>query len=131
MIVKNMILILFGFILLILGAIGIFLPILPTTPFFIGAAACFSCAPKLTAQLMRIPLFNKYIHNYKHRTGLPRKTVVVSLVFLWVTLLISCILTMSIWIILLLGVIGICVTVHILIISKPRSNRTGTTYENT
>ncbi len=131
MIVKNVILILLGFILLILGTFGIFLPILPTTPFFIGAAACFSCAPRLTAQLMRIPLFNKYILNYKHRTGLPRKTVIVSLVFLWVTLLISCILTMSVWITFLLGVIGICVSVHILMISKPRTKRTGTKYENT
>lgn len=131
MTVKNVILILFGFILLSLGTIGIFFPVLPTTPFVIGAAACFSCAPKLRTWLMRIPVFNKYIENYKYGTGLPKKTVIVSLVYLWVTLLVSCILTMSVWITLLLGFIGIIVTVHILMISKPRNNRMVKNNENT
>ncbi len=131
MIVRNVILIIFGFVLLSLGTIGIFLPILPTTPFVIGAAACFSCAPRLRAQLLRIPLFNKYIQNYKHKTGLPRKTVTISLAFLWGTLLISCILTKSVWITLLLGMVGVCVTVHILMVSKPRNNKSGKNNENT
>ncbi len=131
MIVKNVILILFGFILLSLGAIGIFLPILPTTPFVIGAAACFSCAPRLRARLMRIPVFNKYIENYKYRTGLPKKTVIISLVFLWVTLVTSCILTASVWITLLLGAVGVGVTVHVLTVSKPKKNKSGKKNENT
>ena len=80
---------------------------------------------------MRVPVFNKYIENYTYRTGLPKKTVIASLAFLWVTLLISCILTATIWITLLLGVVGICVTVHVLMVSKPRNNRMVKNNENT
>lgn len=118
MILKNVMLIIFGIILLSLGTVGIFLPLLPTTPFVIGAAACFSCAPKLRAHIMRIPVFSKYIENYKYRAGLPKKTVVFSLVFLWASLLISCILVASAWITLLLSVIGVCVTIHIIMVSR-------------
>jgi uncharacterized membrane protein YbaN (DUF454 family) len=72
---------------------------------------------------MRVPFFNKYIQNYKHRTGLPKTTVIVSLVFLWAMLLISCVLSASIWMIILLGVVGICVTIHILMVSKPKNKQ--------
>jgi uncharacterized membrane protein YbaN (DUF454 family) len=120
MILKSKLLIILGFILLVLGGIGIFLPILPTTPFVLAAAACFSGNAKLTAWLRKSRFFSDYITNYKERTGLRKSTVLISLVFLWVMLGISILHIQSLWAYVLLPVIGIAVTVHILFMSLPK-----------
>ena len=47
-----------GFVSLALGVIGAFLPIMPTTPFLIVAAFCFSkSSPRLHLWLTSMPLF--------------------------------------------------------------------------
>jgi len=110
----------FGLIFLLLGFIGIFLPILPTTPFVLAGVGCLSGTPKLRAQVLKIPIFREYFENYKSGDGLSRKTVISSLTYLWSMLVISMILVSKLWIILLETVIGACVTLHILHVSKPR-----------
>lgn len=109
-----------GFLFLLLGAIGVFLPILPTTPFVIVGTGCLVGTPKLQARILRIPFFREYIENYKERKGLPRRTVAKSLFFLWGMLILSMILTGKPWLLLLLTFIGICVTAHILLIARPK-----------
>lgn len=113
-----------GFLFLLLGAIGVFLPVLPTTPFVIVGTGCLAGTPKLQAKILRIPFFREYIENYKERKGLPRRTVVKSLSFLWGMLILSMILTGKLWLLLLLTFIGVCVTVHILLIAKPKPEMT-------
>ena len=108
-----------GLFLLSLGAVGIFLPILPTTPFVIAGAACLSGTPKLRAQIRRVPMFREHIENYHSRNGLPRKTVVTSLSVLWASLLLSMLLNGQLWLICLLALVGICVTLHILHVARP------------
>lgn len=108
-----------GFLLLALGAIGLLLPVWPTTPFVIGAAACFSCTPRLRARLMRLPFFGEHIRNYEARTGLTRRTLLVSLLFLWAMLLLSCVLVDAIAMRILLPLIGIAVTAHLFIMARP------------
>ena len=120
---KNIILAAIGFAMFALGTIGIVVPLLPTTPFYILAAACFSATPALHTRMMKIPFFNEYISNYKARNGISRKTVIVSLVFLWTMLTISAIIVKRPWIILCLIIVGISVTTHILIVSKPRTHK--------
>lgn len=112
-----------GFLFLGLGAIGVLIPVFPTTPFVICAAACFSCAPALRDRLLRLPFFGEHIRNYNERRGLATRTVVQSLVFLWGMLAISCILVGSWWIVALLAFIGTAVTVHILMMARPRQKK--------
>lgn len=63
---KNALFITLGLLCLTLGALGAFLPILPTTPFALLAAYCFSKgSPKLHAWLLSTKLFGPLIYNWE------------------------------------------------------------------
>lgn len=112
-----------GFLFLALGALGVALPILPTTPFVLLAGGCFASTPRLQAWMMKIPFFNQYLRNYREGCRLPRRTVIQSLVFLWGMLLISAFHMRAPWMAALLAAVGICVTVHILWIARGRKGK--------
>ncbi|NLY71369.1 MAG: DUF454 domain-containing protein [Clostridiales bacterium] len=112
-----------GFIFLGLGAIGLVLPIWPTTPFVLLSVACFSSTPRIKAQIMKIPFFREHIVNYEKRTGLTKRTVWISLAWLWGMLIISMVIIKTPWILALLLVVGIAVTTHILMMAKPNNNK--------
>lgn len=118
---KNAILITVGFLSLALGIIGIVVPVLPTTGFVIIAVSCFSCTPRLRSALLKIKFFREHYENYTTRRGIPKKTLIFSLSYLWLTMIISMILVRSkLWLVLLLLAIAIAVTVHIIWVSKPK-----------
>ena len=112
-----------GFIFLILGAIGIVLPVWPTTPFVLVSIACFSSSPQIKAQILRVPIFREHIENFERKTGLPQKTVRKSLIWLWGTLFISMVVIRDIWIIALLILIGVCVTLYLSSISRAKNDQ--------
>lgn len=120
MTLKNKILIALGFVFLLLGAIGVFLPILPTTPFVLLAAGCFSSSKRLSSWLEKNKFFGEYITNYRDREGLSTAIVVKSLSFLWIMLIISIISIHALWAAIIIPCIGIAVTTHILMIAKPK-----------
>lgn len=111
-----------GFIALAFGTIGLFLPILPTTPFVLLALGCFSTTPRLQAWLLRIGVFREYYESYTEGCPLQRKTVMISLTFLWGMLAISCVLVGNLIMTGVLGLIGLAVTIHILYMMKTRKN---------
>ena len=112
-----------GFIFLALGAIGIFIPVLPTTPFVLLSAACFSSSSKkLNEWLLRSRLFGPFIENYSTGQGISVSRKIASLVFLWTGLIISMVIVRTIWIYIILGVVGIGVTIHILTIKDKKEN---------
>jgi len=79
-----------GIICLVLGTIGMVLPILPTTPFLLAAAACFcKSSPRMYNWLLNNKYFGEYIKNYKEGKGLPLKTKITALTVLWTTIIIS------------------------------------------
>lgn len=112
-----------GVLFLGLGAVGLVLPVWPTTPFVLLAAGCFSVSPTLKARLMRLPFFREHIENYENKTGLTRRTLTVSLVWLWGMLLLSVFLVSKPWLIVLLLCVGAAVTGHLLWMSKARGER--------
>ncbi len=115
-----------GVLALALGAIGIFLPVLPTTPFVLLAGICFSrSSPKSYAYLLKSPTFGPYLENYRTRQGVPLKLKIKSLVMLWSLLLLSAALTGKLWLRLLLIAIGLGVTAHLLSIKTrcPKDDR--------
>lgn len=114
---------LLGFLALGMAAVGLVLPVWPTTPFVLLAIGCFSSSPRLRAKLLNITFFREYYESYVAGKGIRRKTVVASLVFLWGMLLLSVLLVRTLWISLLLLVVGTAVTVHILVLSKGRKKR--------
>ncbi len=67
-----------------LGAIGIFLPILPTTPFLLLSAACYMrSSERMHKWLLGNRWFGEYIRNYQEGKGIPMKTKIVAITFLW------------------------------------------------
>ena len=93
-IVKNRfirgLLIIAGIICVALGTLGIFLPLLPTTPFLLLAAACFARSSKRFYNwLINNKWFGEYIKNYSEGKGIPKKAKVSSIALLWITILIS------------------------------------------
>lgn len=125
---KNILLAGAGLLLLVMGAIGLVLPLWPTTPFVLAAAFCLSSLPNLHARVMKISFVNEYIRNYKDKKGLSPKTVATSLGFLWGMMLLSAFLIRTFWIIGVMALVGLAVTAHILWIAKPKKpqpRRTG------
>ena len=109
-----------GFLLLGLGAVGMLVPILPTTPFVLAASACFTGNPAIRAKLLKITFFREHLTNYRQRTGLKKRTVAVSLGFLWVMLCVSMLVIGTLWCTLLLTCVGAAVTAHLLFIARPK-----------
>lgn len=100
-----------------LGILGIFLPLLPTTPFLLLAAALYSKSSKRFYNgLLNNKWFGRYIRDYREGKGVPLKVKLFSIAFLWITILISAIFVDILWVRILLIVIALGVTVHILMI---------------
>ncbi len=120
---KTILLASLGFIFLGLGAIGLLLPVWPTTPFVLVSVACFSSSPRIKRRIVKIPFFKDHIENYERRTGLSRKMVWISMIWLWGMLFLSMIIIKNLWITVFLSLVGIAVTTHILWMSKAKDIR--------
>jgi uncharacterized membrane protein YbaN (DUF454 family) len=101
---------------LALGIAGIFLPILPTTPFLLLAAACYArSSRRFYNWLISNRFFGEYIRNYLERRGIPPRVKVLSIALLWITIGCSAAFAVdALWLRILLTVIAIGVTAHIL-----------------
>lgn len=103
-----------------LGTAGVFLPLLPTTPFLLLAAACFArSSRRFYDWLLNHKLLGCYVHGYLSGKGLPRRAKWTSIVLLWLTIGISLVFFVGInWVRLLLLVIAVAVTWHILVVGR-------------
>lgn len=76
-----------GVLAVVLAVLGIFLPLLPTTPFLLLASACFMRgSERLHRWLLNNPLFGEYLRNIEGKQGIPLRAKVVTLVLLWASL---------------------------------------------
>lgn len=116
-------LIVIGFLAVGLGILGMFIPVLPTTPFLLLAAACFARSSKRFYHwLLNNKWFGSYIKNYREGKGIPLKIKILSMGFMWITILTSSIFFLdNIYIRILLIVIAIIVTIHISLIKTKKS----------
>ena len=70
-----------------LGAIGIVVPVMPTTVFLLGASCLFAqSSPSLHRRLMEHPRLGAYIR-MAHGRSMPRRAKVVSLMMMWAGIL--------------------------------------------
>ena len=120
--IKKRLIFIGGFISLILGIIGIAIPILPTTPFLLLASAAFAkSSERFNRWLLNNKILGAYIKNYREGKGLPLKIKVLTLSLLWITILISMLFLMDLlWVQILLICIAIAVSTHIILI-KPKN----------
>ena len=106
----------FGIISLGLGILGAFLPVLPTTPLLLLAAACFLRSNRrLYDWLMNHPKLGVYLKNFLKHKAIPYRIKLVSISTLWITLIICAIFVAEHWALRALFLaIAIGVTIHIL-----------------
>jgi uncharacterized protein len=114
--IKKSILIFFGLVSLSFGIIGIFVPLLPTTPFLLLSAACFAkSSNNLYIWMYKNKYFGKYLTNYREGKGIRLKHKISALILLWLSIGYSALFIVnSIWIKLLLFIIALSVTIHII-----------------
>lgn len=105
-----------GSLSLALGIIGIFLPVLPTTPFLLLSAALYvRSSQRLYCWLMNHRQLGSYIKNFRENKAIPLRVKIISVSLVWLTLLYCAFFVAdSWWMSLLFIVIAICVSVHIL-----------------
>ena len=119
--IKKLLCIVLGFICLALGAVGIVLPLLPTTPLVLLAAFCFASGNKrLEAWLIRSRLFGPFIEGYRTGQGISKRRKVVTIVYLWVGLITSMIVIRTTTIYIILSLVGTAVTAHLLIMKTKK-----------
>ena len=115
--IKNALLKVVGFIALILGTAGIVLPLLPTTPFILLAVFCFSSAnPKMAVRLRESRIFGEYLSNWYEGTGVRWRYKIKALILTWVGIGTSIYLMEPLWLSVMLGIIGLCVSTHLLML---------------
>ena len=112
----NILLTILGLISLGLGILGAFLPVLPTTPLLLLAAALFLRGNRnLYDWLMNHPKLGTYISNFVKYKAIPLRVKIVSISTLWITLLYCAVYVASHWALRLFFIlIAIGVTIHIL-----------------
>lgn len=116
--VLKILLIVSGTFFLFLGLIGIFIPILPTTPFLLLAAACYARgSKKFYNWLINNRFLGKYIKNYREGRGISLKIKIITISILWITILFTTFLIVTNLLLqIILLIIAICVTIHLLTI---------------
>ena len=113
----------FGTISLTLGIIGIFLPLLPTTPFLLLAAACYCRgSEKMHTWLVEHKVFGKYIKDYEEERGIRKRAKITAIVTMWASILLciwyldhsNSIPDILLYVQVLLIIILVGVTIHLL-----------------
>lgn len=97
-----------------LGFLGIFVPLVPTTPFLLVAAFCFArSSDRLYQRLLDNRWFGRYIRDY--RAGrIRRRERIITLIIMWLVIGAAAMLFVSTWWArLLLMVVPVCVTLFL------------------
>ena len=114
-----------GTICLSLGAIGIFVPLLPATPFLLVAAACYMrSSERMYNWLLNNRWFGTYIKNYREGKGIPLKTKIIAISFLWAAILYSTIMVVDEVLVAQLVLLIIACVVSIHLVRIPTFKRT-------
>lgn len=114
---KKYLLVIGGTLSLGLGIFGMFLPVLPTTPFLLLAAYCYlRSSQRLYNWLMNHRILGNYLQNYIKYHAISKTAKIASLVTLWVSLSISIAVIDSLAVRLVLVGVGIGVSIHLLML---------------
>ncbi len=118
----RLLLVVAGTLALVTGVVGIFVPLLPTTPLLVLAAALYMrSSDRLYGWLVTNRVTGRYISNYRERRGMSPRHKALTLALLWASLGSSAAFaTHSTPIRLVLAAVGVAVTVHVLLLRACR-----------
>ncbi len=116
--VKRILYISIGTLLLVIGSIGVVIPVLPTTPFLLLAAACYiRGSERLYHWMLNNRIFGEFIRNYREGRGITLRNKLSAIVLLWLTISVSALFMIEIPIVkAILFLIAIAVSAHILLL---------------
>ncbi|OEO24226.1 hypothetical protein AX279_20650 [Pseudomonas sp. J237] len=104
-----------GWLSVALGVIGIFLPVLPTTPFLLLAAACFMrSSERFYLWLTSHPHLGPWIRDYLDGEGIPLKGKIYAISLMWLSIGFSCYLVPLFWARTFMLTSAVLVTLYIL-----------------
>lgn len=104
-----------GTVALLLGIVGIFLPLLPTTPFLLLASACYMRgSDRMHHWLMNQRHLGPYLRSYQQGRGIPLRAKITALALMWTSLTVSMWFVPLPWVRALLLIPGIAVTIYLL-----------------
>ncbi len=113
-----------GTVALILAVLGLFLPLLPATPFLLLASACYlRGSDRLHGWLMNNKIFGPYLAAMQSGGGIPMRAKIMALVFLWASLAVSAWFIQIAWLRIGLLIPGVAVTVYVLKAKTLRASR--------
>jgi uncharacterized membrane protein YbaN (DUF454 family) len=112
----KILLIVCGTLCVALALVGMFIPILPTTPFLLLAAVCYArSSERFYHWLLNNRWFGEFIRNYRAGRGIPLREKTLMLSMLWLTMGISILFVVSAWWIRLILVgIAVGVSIHLI-----------------
>ena len=113
---KKKIYIFLGTLFVVLGVIGMFVPLMPSTVFLLLAAACYARgSQRFYDWLMNHPTLGSTIRHYRDGLGLPLRQKLMTMLLLWSTIGASGYFFVEKgWVKILLVVIASCVSLHLL-----------------
>jgi len=99
-----------------LGVAGIFIPVLPTVPLLLLAAACFArSSERFHGWLLGHPYLGPMIRDYMDGQGIPLRAKIVAISTIWISISISTLFLIPLfWVKVFLIAIGLCVTIYLL-----------------
>jgi len=75
-----------GTVAVVMGVVGIFVPMWPTTPFLLLAVVCYvRSSDRLYQWLLSHRHLGRYVRDYASGNGIPRRAKVIALSLMWVT----------------------------------------------
>ncbi|MDR3240192.1 MAG: YbaN family protein [Clostridiales bacterium] len=122
---KKILLLTCGGLCLVFAAIGLFLPIWPTTPFVLLSASCFSVYPPIYERIRRVRFFREYLDCYRNGMPVSFRTRTKSIVILWIALVLSMVFAKRTFMYVLLPCVGIAVTIHLLLMGRGKGGQSG------
>lgn len=113
---KKILLLVAGNCSLSLGIIGIFLPVLPTTPFLLLSAACYmKSSQKLYSWLINHKILGLYIRSYIKYKAISLRAKIISITALWSVMMSTIIFFITfLWLRILLVFIALGVTLYLI-----------------
>ena len=106
---------LIGCLAVLLAILGVFLPLLPTTPVLLLASACFARgSDRLHNWLLSHGTLGSYLRNFEEGRGIPARAKVLALLMMWSSIGYAAWRYPQLWLKVLLVLIALGVTIYLL-----------------
>ncbi len=122
--VRKVILIICGLVSLLMGVLGIILPLLPTTPFLLLSAYCFGKSSKtLHDWLLHNKVFGDYIKQFRQGQGIPLRAKVIILLMLWASVIYSIVMIPFLLVKIMMATTGISISYFVIFHKRFRTKK--------